>query len=108
MGLQSCHKRVLFIAEVDAFDESNNNLGKIKSTFAPKALRSVSLSFQMSSNGSSALFHTDHTRKIHSMLLSEVANRILPYANHQSLEKNIINGMSQIRVFLKALMMENS
>ncbi len=87
---------VLFIAEIDAFNESNNNLVEIKLTFVPKARQSVLLFFQMLSNGSSVLFHMDHTRKIQSMLLSEVANRILPYANHQSLEKNIINRMSQV------------
>ncbi len=94
---------VLFIAEIDAFNESNNNLVEIKSTFVPKARQSVLLFFQMLSNGSSVLFHMDHTRKIQSMLLSEVANRILPYANHQSLEKNIINRMSQILEFFQGV-----
>jgi hypothetical protein len=34
-------KRVLFIAEVDAFDESNHSLVEIKSSFVPRTKQSI-------------------------------------------------------------------
>ena len=94
-------KRVLFIAEVDAFDESNHSLVEIKSSFAPRTERSIAVFFHMLSNGSSILIHTDHTKKIRSMLLSDVADSIRLYADFPRYQENIAKGMSQILEYFR-------